>query len=186
MHDVSSQKVTFKCNICNQIFKQEANLLNHRKAGCGGATNNADTRKCDKCGKNISKANIARNRRSCMPEQQQEPQPARNGITARVYVPKNGPCRICCRMLSKSNVARHLTNCDQQQEAELKALSRSRQSGKKATFVVMTLKNYITFYTVRYMNRTRKIIPFIQLGIWIALGNNDTLYKVMYMNSTRE
>ena len=38
MHDVSSQKVTFKCNICNLIFKQEANFLNHKKAVCGGAT----------------------------------------------------------------------------------------------------------------------------------------------------
>ena len=118
MHDVSSQKIIFKCNRCNLSFKQEANLLNHKKAGCGGATNDDNVRKCEKCNKNISKGNIARHRRSCMPEQQQEPQPARN-TTARVYVSQNAPCRNCGKTLSKTNMARHLKKCDQQQEAEL-------------------------------------------------------------------
>ena len=119
MHDVSSQKVIFKCNRCNLSFKQEANLLNHKKAGCGGATNSDNVRKCEKCNKNISKGNIARHRRSCMPEQQQEPQPARNATTARVYVSQNAPCRNCGKELSKTNMARHLKKCDQRQEAEL-------------------------------------------------------------------
>jgi hypothetical protein len=36
MHEISSQKVNFKCDMCNLNFKMEANLVNHTKQGCGG------------------------------------------------------------------------------------------------------------------------------------------------------
>ena len=111
LHSISSQKVTFTCDMCNQIFQQEANLWNHRK-GCDGiAPDREDQRKCNFCDKYLNKKNLARHKRSC---REREGQKIHQEIRqARVYVAKNGPCNKCGRVLSLTNMARHQKNCQQ-------------------------------------------------------------------------
>ena len=73
IHEVSSQKVTFKCNKCHQVFQRETNLLNHIKT-CNGEKQeeNRDRRKCSSCKRFISSSNYARHRRNCGGGQQEE------------------------------------------------------------------------------------------------------------------
>ena len=73
MHKVSSLKKDFRCDKCGQIFKQEANLINHKKhakackekGAVGGAPAPARVHKkvtgpCPDCGKVMLKTNISR------------------------------------------------------------------------------------------------------------------------------
>ena len=111
LHSISSQKVTFKCNQCNQIFQQEANLWNHKKGCDGTAPDREDQRKCNFCDKYVNKSNIARHKRSCRAREGQEIQ--QEIRQARVYVAKNGPCSKCGQILSLTNMARHQRKCQQ-------------------------------------------------------------------------
>ena len=64
MHEESPLKKVFKCEECEMEFKQEANLLNHKKV-CGGAVaSDSGRRKCA-CGREFSKSYIARHRKTC-------------------------------------------------------------------------------------------------------------------------
>jgi hypothetical protein len=109
LHNISSQKVLFKCDKCNQSFQQEANLWNHRKACNGIEPDREDQRKCDFCDKYVSKGNLARHKKTCRRREGREIEQERR--QARVYVAKNGPCSLCGRILSLTNMARHQKNC---------------------------------------------------------------------------
>ena len=66
MHEESVVKKKFECN-CGKVFKQEANLKNHRRR-CGGAVEapkvyRGERGECPGCGKIMAKTNIARHRR---------------------------------------------------------------------------------------------------------------------------
>ena len=65
MHEVSAKRKEFKCEECEEVFRQEANLLNHRKV-CSGEVASGKERKNRACGKEYSKGNYARNRRTCL------------------------------------------------------------------------------------------------------------------------
>ena len=109
LHYISSQKVTFTCDKCNQVFQQEANLWNHKKSCDGIVPDRDNQRKCNYCDKYISKANLARHKRTCREREGQETQQEQR--QARVYVAKNGPCNRCGRILSLTNMARHQKKC---------------------------------------------------------------------------
>ena len=42
MHEVSEKKKVFQCEGCQEEFGQEANLLNHKVCGGGGASSSSD------------------------------------------------------------------------------------------------------------------------------------------------
>ena len=65
MHDPVKERLSFAWSRCNMAFGYEGARLNHEKA-CGGiAPSTRETRACEKCGREISKNNIARHRRAC-------------------------------------------------------------------------------------------------------------------------
>ena len=56
------QAEPFKCRECGMSFQSENVMVNHMKT-CGGVRNrDPNQRTCEKCGAQISKANIARHR----------------------------------------------------------------------------------------------------------------------------
>ena len=118
-HEISNQKVTFTCDICNQVFQYESSIMNHKKNCQGTTTESRNLRKCSLCLKTITTANFARHQRTCRARNNQEPQPVRVEGTARVYKSRNKPCSICGKILSATNMARHQTKCIQAREAEL-------------------------------------------------------------------
>ena len=69
MHNISSQKVEFKCTNCQKTFKQEANLKNHKKKCTGEQTEArvyvAKYKPCDICGLMKSASNMSKHRRVC-------------------------------------------------------------------------------------------------------------------------
>jgi hypothetical protein len=115
MHGPQDDPRHFQCDRCRLVFKTENNLLNHTKT-CGGAAAGAvERRRCELCGREVSKSNIARHRRACTageaaggargvvrPEEQ---------VRARVYQARQKPCPRCGRMLAATNMARHLRTC---------------------------------------------------------------------------
>ena len=56
---------TFRCGRCNTPFKTENTQINHEKTFGGARAEREEKRKCEKCGKDYSKNNIARHRRAC-------------------------------------------------------------------------------------------------------------------------
>ena len=50
MHKVSAKRKEFKCEECEEVFRQEANLLNHRKV-CSGEVASGKERKKSAFGK---------------------------------------------------------------------------------------------------------------------------------------
>ena len=74
MHEVSKLKKEFACD-CGQVFRQEANLKNHRKK-CGNRSGSVERPRvykgirgnCPDCGKEMAKTNIARHQKeACQP-----------------------------------------------------------------------------------------------------------------------
>ena len=119
----------FACGACGQRFKSENTMINHIKT-CGGATADREGyKRCEKCGREFAKKNIARHRRACTasegnggvrgavrPEQDppgaaapvsQEPS-TRPPELARVYRQKWADCPICGQRQSATNMARHI------------------------------------------------------------------------------
>ena len=107
MHEISKEKVVFKCQGCGKVFKQNANLLNHLKS-CNSTEAAADPTKtkCGNCRKDISKSNFSRHRRVCggnNDQQVQEP--------AEYYVAATYMCPGCGTEQAKTNKARHRRVC---------------------------------------------------------------------------
>ena len=122
----------FVCGSCGEIFKTENTMINHSKA-CGGVrTEREGYKRCEMCGREVTKSNIARHRRACTaregnggvrgevrPEQDppgaaapmgEEPAP-RPPELARVYRQKWADCPICGQRQSATNMARHMKRC---------------------------------------------------------------------------
>ena len=103
MHERSALKVTFPCDKCDRIFKQEGNLRNHEKICTGERASSNDVKKCNKCKKEITNANFRRHVNKCnrdLPD-------ILNLQQARVHKPARGRCDQCGRTLEKKNIARH-------------------------------------------------------------------------------
>ena len=98
IHQVSRQKVIFKCDLCEENFKAKANLENHMKSCDGIKAVNQDQRKCSNCDKIVSSSNFARHRKTCRGEIEVERPQSNN---------KRGPCNICGKILLLANIARH-------------------------------------------------------------------------------
>lgn len=113
MHKESEEEVRFKCDRCGLELRTEANLRNHIKMCGGRQAERPGMARCE-CGKEVSKTNIARHRRSCAElrhireadhrGQQDQQRP-------RVYVAARKACDLCGRMLSATNMARHQRSC---------------------------------------------------------------------------
>ena len=123
----------FNCEGCGVRFKSENTMINHKKTCSGVRAEREGYKRCDRCGKEISKKNIARHRRSCTaregsggargevrPEQdppgataslgEELPTP-REPEQARVYRQKWKDCPICGQRQSATNMARHIRRC---------------------------------------------------------------------------
>jgi ribosomal protein L31 len=114
IHQKSSQKVTFKCNSCNEVFPYESNLINHNKACEGTQSGDTNTTKCATCNKNISKSNFSRHKRTCGGGRQE-----REVRPPRTYKAERGPCDLCGNLYAKTNMSRHKKTCQAGREAYL-------------------------------------------------------------------
>ena len=130
MHE--DPRTEFTCEACGLTFRTENTMINHKKK-CGGARAERDGyRRCEKCGKEISKTNIARHRRACTARegnggvrgevrQEQDPPSTVASVggepepsppeQARVYKQKWAECPICRQRLPATNMARHIRRC---------------------------------------------------------------------------
>ena len=104
--EVSTHKKIFKCEDCQEEFKQEATLINHKKACTGLRANGPEKRACHKCGRKIMKKGFSKHRRQCDPEAA-----AREEAPARVYRAKRKVCENCGVEGSASNYSKHLRKC---------------------------------------------------------------------------
>ena len=112
-----TEKKEFRC-VCGLVLWSENALVNHSKA-CTGERAETEKRRCEKCGKEFSKNNIARYRRTCTAGErdggvrgdvrQQERPPEET--SARVYRPKWAHCPQCGQLKSATNMALHRTTC---------------------------------------------------------------------------
>ena len=114
VHEVSEKKKKFVCFGCKEVFKQEANLVNHQKLCRGSAPVEEGKRKCDLCGKAVGKKSFAAHRKRCarklgiVEEEEVVSPPA-----ARVYKSKRKPCPGCGKEMAATNIQRHLREaCD--------------------------------------------------------------------------
>ena len=107
MHEESEKKKVFKCEVCEAEFKQEANLLNHKKV-CGGAVGGDSGRRLCECGKEYSRTYIARHRKTCRAvvarQEEEEEEVVRQ---PRVYKKDARVTCSCGRVMHKSNFSRH-------------------------------------------------------------------------------
>ena len=101
MHEESEKKKKFECEECGENFRQEANMLNHRKL-CGGRS--SGDRKVCACGREFAKSYIARHRRKCTAAATRAEQERTR--LPRVYKGERFVCD-CGREMAKSNRARH-------------------------------------------------------------------------------
>jgi hypothetical protein len=101
IHNISKEKVMFKCNMCNRTFNAKASLTNHQR-GCGGLeASSSDFKKCDICFKEVTTANFARHRRL-----------KHNIRTTVTHTEGNRTnCDNCGGVYSNSNLARHRRTC---------------------------------------------------------------------------
>ena len=120
MHEQSSLKKEFKCDDCGQIFKQEANLINHVKA-CTAREGGDERTRCDVCGRSFKKRGYARHRSACLlqngicaQDAQLEPEPEE--APARVYKAKRKECPQCGKEMAATNISRHIKEACQGQD----------------------------------------------------------------------
>ena len=105
MHQISREKVTFKCDNCNIVFQNECNLVNHR-GSCGGAVaSRAGLKKCGNCQREVSSSNFARHRKVCTGEAEQGRERPQGFRCDRKV------CENCGFTVSAPNYSRHLTKC---------------------------------------------------------------------------
>ena len=109
IHEVSSHKVTFKCDKCNLVCKQEANLKNHMKACTGAPPTRPDRRRCAGCRKEYTVKGLAAHRRRCQGGADQRVQQVPQ--QARIYRAQRAECPDCGMMQSKTNMSRHKQRC---------------------------------------------------------------------------
>ena len=101
VHEKSSQKMKFTCDLCGEIFDYKSNLTTHMKS-CTGSYIDADRKKCDKCEKIVSKSNFARHKKKCNPDAENEGQAPRS---------RRAPCEHCGLQYTVQNLARHRRKC---------------------------------------------------------------------------
>ena len=99
IHETAKEKKEFKCNICEQNFKSEGNLKNHKKSCIAPQATDPNKRRCA-CGKEISKTNFNRHVDKCN-------QGAAQDVQARVHRPSHGECDRCGAVIEKANISRH-------------------------------------------------------------------------------
>ena len=104
MHEISKQKVTFTCEVCTEIFKQEANLLNHKKSCTGLKATDPSKKKCDKCMREYSKKYFSTHYKKCSVQ----PGSERPTVQATQYKSERAPCPRCGSLITKSNMSRHI------------------------------------------------------------------------------
>ena len=110
MHEVSTGKKFFQCDICKGVFSQEANLVNHLKICDGGVA--GERRPCEVCGKVLSRKYLRRHLRDCAARRgilvpSRAPPPPAPEEQARVYRGKRKVCDICGRDVAATNLQRH-------------------------------------------------------------------------------
>ena len=113
MHKESREKVVFTCEKCRQDFPTEGSLKNHLKQCGGQQAERPGMARCE-CGKEVSKSNIARHRRSCTVRRnirETDDRGQQDQQRPRVYVATRKACDRCGRMLSATNMARHQRSC---------------------------------------------------------------------------
>jgi hypothetical protein len=111
MHNISSQKVYFKCDKCGESFTQQGNLNNHKKICTGLRSENPTNRKCNLCQKEILKTNFKRHYTSCQRKHANQdgtviPDPEPD-LVRRAYTGKRGNCPVCGVEMSVANISRH-------------------------------------------------------------------------------
>ena len=123
MHE--KQRKTFTCSKCNSTFASESSWKNHEKRCMVERAEDPSRARCGTCGKDVSKNNIARHRRTCearagIAGRREEAREARGGqdaaqganpLAPRVYRAERGEGSNCGRMLAKTNMARHQRTC---------------------------------------------------------------------------
>lgn len=110
-HNTSSLKRVFECDQCREKFSQEANLKNHKKVCSGMQASSENNRKCDLCGREVSKKNYARHRTACERGRGGQGELGRGEPTApRVYKAQRYSCE-CGKFLATTNRARHARTC---------------------------------------------------------------------------
>ena len=107
MHEISKEKVTFKCNDCNQTFSQEANLKNHAKFCTKMVPEDPEKKKCSNCLREYSKSYFSKHVKKCMNVETTQTQPEE----PRVYVGGTYRCLRCNQIRAKTNKARHDKVC---------------------------------------------------------------------------
>ena len=103
MHEISKEKVKFKCDDCEENFRFKGGLENHRGACAGAPASSHFMKKCRKCAREVSKSNWARHCNSCHREAQINVQQRGMGEKAR--------CPWCQTYQSKANLSRHKKKC---------------------------------------------------------------------------
>ena len=103
MHEESKSKVMFKCELCQEVFKQEANLLNHKKVCTGLQASKEGYKKCDKCLGEFKKSGFNKHYKKCNVGEPSE----RPEVVATQYTGERGDCDICGRSITLSNMSRH-------------------------------------------------------------------------------
>ena len=89
----TSQKVIYKCNICNDVFGYEGNLTYHQRVCTGLLSLESDKRRCDKCFKDFTKSHFPSHYIKCQ------------GI--KEYKVPRANCPDCGLEMSKDNIHRH-------------------------------------------------------------------------------
>ena len=113
IHSISKQKVLFRCERCEEQFKQEANLKNHSKICTGLRAEDPTKRKCNICMREYAKSGFKKHYNRCVQNHQIQPQQQQQQqLAATVYVPEYADCPNCGLSRSKSNMSRHRRVCE--------------------------------------------------------------------------
>ena len=106
MHEVSVKRKEFECEKCEEVFRQEANLLNHKKVCSGMVASSKEKRKCV-CGKELSKSYYPKHQKICPAVINNDTSVITTAAARpRVYKGKRVTCD-CGRELAATNLRRH-------------------------------------------------------------------------------
>ena len=101
-------KKRFEFRVCQEVFGQEANLMNHQKLCKEGSAVEGGKRRCELCSRGVDRKSYAAHRRKCEREHGGEEQPADSPPQARVYKANRKPCPGCGKVMASTNISRHL------------------------------------------------------------------------------
>ena len=107
MHEISKEKVTFKCNDCDETFSQEANLKNHSKFCSKMIPSVPGKKKCSNCLGEYSKSYFPKHVKKCMNVETTQTQEA----APTVYRGETYRCTRCNQIRAKTNKSRHDKVC---------------------------------------------------------------------------